>query len=56
LHRLVYVAAILSVWHYLWLDRDFKTWPLIFAAIIGILLAPRLPLARPLYKKRTSAE
>jgi sulfoxide reductase heme-binding subunit YedZ len=56
LHRLVYVAAILSVWHYLWLDRDFKTWPLIFAAIVGILLVLRLPLAQPIYKKRTSAE
>jgi sulfoxide reductase heme-binding subunit YedZ len=56
LHRLVYVAAILSVWHYLWLDRDFKTWPLIFAAIVGLLLALRLPLARPIYKKRAPVE
>lgn len=52
LHRLVYVAAILSVWHYLWLDRDFKTWPMIYAVIVGILLVLRLPLARPIYKKR----
>jgi sulfoxide reductase heme-binding subunit YedZ len=42
LHRLVYVAAILSVWHYLWLDRDIITTPLIYAAIVGGLLALRL--------------
>ena len=41
LHRLVYVAAILSVWHYLWLDRDIITTPLIYAAVIGGLLALR---------------
>ena len=46
LHRLIYLAAILSVWHYLWLDRDFKTTPLIYAAIVGVLLVVRLPLAR----------
>ena len=33
LHRLVYAAAILSVWHYLWLDRDIITTPLIYAVI-----------------------
>jgi methionine sulfoxide reductase heme-binding subunit len=42
LHRLVYAAAILSVWHYLWLDRDIITTPLIYAAIVGGLLALRL--------------
>ena len=42
LHRLVYVAAMLSVWHYLWLDRDIITTPLIYAAIVGGLLALRL--------------
>ena len=55
LHRLVYLAAPLSVWHYLWLDRDFKTWPLTYAVIVGILLVVRLPLARPIYKKRASS-
>ncbi len=42
LHRLVYAGAILSVWHYLWLDRDIITTPLIYAAIVGGLLALRL--------------
>ena len=46
LHRLVYPAGILSVWHYLWLDRDFITTPLIYAVIVGLLLAVRLPFFR----------
>ena len=46
LHRLVYVAAPLSVWHYLWLDRDFYTWPLIYAGLVAGLLATRLPFFR----------
>jgi sulfoxide reductase heme-binding subunit YedZ len=45
LHRLIYLAAPLSVWHYLWLDRDIITLPLLYAALVGILLALRLPLA-----------
>jgi sulfoxide reductase heme-binding subunit YedZ len=56
LHRLVYLAIPLSVWHYLWLDRDFITVPLIYAGIVGILLLVRLPLVRLSYKKRMSAE
>jgi sulfoxide reductase heme-binding subunit YedZ len=43
LHRLIYLALPLSVWHYLWLDRDFKTWPWIYAFIVGLLLVIRLP-------------
>ncbi len=46
LHRLVYLAAPLSVWHYLWLDRDFITWPLIYAGLVAGLLATRLPFFR----------
>jgi sulfoxide reductase heme-binding subunit YedZ len=56
LHRLVYVATPLSVWHYLWLDRDFITAPLIYAAIVGLLLLVRLPGVRLTYKKRMSTE
>lgn len=46
LHRLVYLALPLSVWHYFWLDRDFKTWPWVFAIIVALLLALRLPVVR----------
>ena len=50
LHRLVYLALPLSVWHYLWLDRDFIRWPIIYAILVGILLAARLPWRRLLAK------
>ena len=51
LHRLVYLALPLSVWHYFWLDRDFKTWPWVFAIIVAVLLVLRLPVVRSVYKK-----
>jgi DMSO/TMAO reductase YedYZ heme-binding membrane subunit len=44
------------VWHYLWLDRDFKTWSIIYVVIVGILLLLRLPLIRPGHKKRVVVE
>jgi methionine sulfoxide reductase heme-binding subunit len=46
LHRLVYLALPLSVLHYLWLDRDFIGVPLIYAAVVGVLLLLRLPPLR----------
>jgi sulfoxide reductase heme-binding subunit YedZ len=46
LHRLIYVAAPLSVLHFLWLDRDFIRAPLIYALVVGVLLALRLPPVR----------
>jgi sulfoxide reductase heme-binding subunit YedZ len=42
LHRLVYVAAILGVWHYYWqVKRDVRE-PLIYAAILALLLGYRV--------------
>jgi sulfoxide reductase heme-binding subunit YedZ len=55
LHRLVYLAIPLSVWHYLWLDRDFITLPLIYGLIVGLLLLVRLPFIRLAYKRSVSA-
>jgi sulfoxide reductase heme-binding subunit YedZ len=46
LHRLVYIAVPLSVWHYLWLERDIITVPLIFAGVVGVLLVMRVPIVR----------
>lgn len=43
-HWLIYLAAPLSVWHYLWLDRDFIRTPLIYAVIVALLLLLRLPI------------
>ena len=46
LHRLVYVIAILGVWHFYWqVKRDVRE-PLIYAGILGILLGYRLVRAR----------
>jgi sulfoxide reductase heme-binding subunit YedZ len=45
LHRLVYVAGILAVVHFLWLVKDPQE-PLRYAALLGLLLALRLPPVR----------
>lgn len=52
LHGLVYPALVLSVWHYLWLDRDFKTVPWVYAVVVGVLLVMRLPWVRDMRKIR----
>jgi sulfoxide reductase heme-binding subunit YedZ len=46
LHRLVYLAVPLAVWHYLWLERDIITLPTIYAVIVGVLLVMRVPIMR----------
>lgn len=46
LHRLVYVAAALAVLHFLWLVKAELTNPLIFATVLLVLLAARLPGSR----------
>jgi sulfoxide reductase heme-binding subunit YedZ len=46
LHRLVYVIAILGVWHFYWqVKRDVRE-PLIYAGILTLLLLYRLLRAR----------
>lgn len=46
LHRLVYLAVPLSVLHYLWLERDILTAAWIFAGIVALLFALRIPALR----------
>lgn len=46
LHRLVYLALPLSVLHYLWLERDILTAAWIFAGIVALLFALRIPTLR----------
>ncbi|HVY24089.1 MAG TPA: protein-methionine-sulfoxide reductase heme-binding subunit MsrQ [Steroidobacteraceae bacterium] len=41
LHRLVYVIAVLGVWHYYWQVKKDVREPLVFAAIVFALLAWR---------------
>ena len=41
LHRLIYVAAVLGVVHYVWRVKSDLRQPLIFAAVLAVLLAIR---------------
>ena len=45
LHRLVYVAGILAVVHYLWLSKDIRD-PLRYGIIVATLLVLRIPRIR----------
>jgi methionine sulfoxide reductase heme-binding subunit len=46
LHRLVYVVAVLGVWHFYWqVKRDVRE-PLLYAAILALLLLYRVLRAR----------
>jgi DMSO/TMAO reductase YedYZ heme-binding membrane subunit len=47
----VYVAVPFAVWHYLWLDRDIITIPVLYAVLISALLALRLPVVRHVLRR-----
>ncbi|MEL7185418.1 MAG: ferric reductase-like transmembrane domain-containing protein, partial [Pseudomonadota bacterium] len=42
LHNLVYVIGILGVWHYWWQVKKDVTEPLIYAAVLAVLLGARI--------------
>jgi methionine sulfoxide reductase heme-binding subunit len=46
LHRLVYFAVPLSLLHYFWLERDTRDWVLVYAVLIAVLFAVRIPALR----------
>jgi methionine sulfoxide reductase heme-binding subunit len=46
LHRLVYVAAVAGVLHYLWLVKKDVTLPLTYGAVLLVLLGSRLLINR----------
>ena len=47
LHRLVYVAGVLVVLHFLWQAKAAERWePLMYAGILALLLAVRIPVVR----------
>jgi sulfoxide reductase heme-binding subunit YedZ len=46
LHRLVYLAAILAVVHFVWLVKSDITEPLLFGAAVALLLLLRVPAVR----------
>ena len=43
LHRLIYAAAVLGVIHFLWSVKKDVREPLIYAAVLAVLLAMRIP-------------
>ena len=56
LHKLVYVAGVLGVLHFLWLAKKGRVDPFVYASVLGILLGIRLwDWARRLQKRRRSA-
>lgn len=46
LHRLVYVAALLAIVHFVWLVKSDIQEPLLYGAVLVLLLALRLPQIR----------
>jgi sulfoxide reductase heme-binding subunit YedZ len=54
LHRLVYVAAAAGVLHYLWLVKKDIRLPLLYGAVLLVLLASRVWLARERTRSRRS--
>jgi methionine sulfoxide reductase heme-binding subunit len=53
LHRLIYVSAILGVIHYLWLVKADIHKPLVYGAVLAVLLAYRATgWIQPMVKKR----
>jgi methionine sulfoxide reductase heme-binding subunit len=42
LHRLVYLAGVLAVWHYAWRSKELRPSSLWIAALLGVLLLARL--------------
>ena len=57
LHRLIYVSAVAGVIHYYWLVKSDVRLPLLYGAMVGILLLARvlLNLRRPTAKRPASA-
>jgi methionine sulfoxide reductase heme-binding subunit len=52
LHRLVYFAIPLSILHYFWLERDIKDWVWVYAGLIIVLFAIRIPAMRQTIARR----
>ncbi|MDY6874805.1 MAG: protein-methionine-sulfoxide reductase heme-binding subunit MsrQ [Chloroflexota bacterium] len=53
LHRLVYLAGILAILHFLWLVKDPRE-PLRYGAIVALLLIVRIPLVKKAIRRARS--
>jgi sulfoxide reductase heme-binding subunit YedZ len=56
LHRLIYVIAPLGVWHYYWQVKADVREPLVYAAILAVLLGWRVYKSRKRPQKKTAAD
>lgn len=54
LHRLIYIAGTLVIIHYIWLVKSDYRQPLLFGALVGILLLLRIPAVRKKISSRNS--
>lgn len=45
-HRLVYAAAVLVVFHYVWNYKELRTWPAVAGAALVLLIVARVPPVR----------
>ena len=54
LHRLIYVAAVLGVVHFVWRVKSDLRQPLVFAAVLAVLLAIRATRAAVPTPRRTA--
>ena len=55
LHRLIYFAALAGVIHYYWLVKSDVRLPLMYGAILAVLMLYRLFTRKPAPPKRASA-
>jgi sulfoxide reductase heme-binding subunit YedZ len=53
IHRLVYLAAILGIVHFLWSQKKDIRLPLMYAAVLGAIFAVRIAVARRATVPRT---
>ena len=56
LHRLIYPISLLAVWHYYWQVKADVREPLIYAAIVGVLLGWRIWKVRRASVRATTQE
>ena len=56
LHRLVYVIALLGVWHYWWqVKKDIRE-PLVYAIILAVLMGWRLWKRRAMQRRNATID
>lgn len=56
LHRLVYIAAPLAILHFIWLVKADIREPLVYGAVVALLLIVRIPAIRQYIRSRQRRE